>query len=149
MGAAKKGLAALVIEWDDGPHAKLTTDDIAAELEQATLKPGPVAQNIGDVDTALASAATKVEAIYQVPFLAHAAMEPMNCTVHVRKDGCEVWVGNQVDRARSGDGGENRRPAVGQGHGPQSSASAADSAAGSRSTASPARFRSPCRSTGR
>ena len=96
MGAARKGLAALVIEWDEGPHAKLTTDDVAAELEQATLKPGPVAQNIGDVDTALASAATKVEAIYQAPFLAHAAMEPMNCTVHVRKDGCEVWVGNQV-----------------------------------------------------
>ena len=44
----------------------------------------------------MASAATKVEAIYQVPFLAHAAMEPMNCTVHVRKDGCEVWVGTQA-----------------------------------------------------
>jgi isoquinoline 1-oxidoreductase beta subunit len=44
----------------------------------------------------MASAVTKVEAIYQVPFLAHATMEPMNCTVHVRKDGCEVWVGNQV-----------------------------------------------------
>jgi isoquinoline 1-oxidoreductase subunit beta len=96
MGAAKKGLAALAIAWDDGPHAKLTTDDIAAELEQATLHSGPVAQNIGDVDKALANAATKVEAIYQAPFLAHAAMEPMNCTVHVRKDGCEVWVGTQV-----------------------------------------------------
>src|SRR6202023_1597345 len=96
MGAAKKGLAALVIEWDDGPHAKLTTSDIAAELEKATLNSGAVAQNIGDVDKAMASAVTKVEAIYQVPFLAHATMEPMNCTVHVRKDGCEVWVGNQV-----------------------------------------------------
>jgi isoquinoline 1-oxidoreductase beta subunit len=96
MGAAKKGLAALVIEWDDGPHAKLNTNDIAAELEKATLKSGPVAQNIGGVDKALASAVTKVEATYQVPFLAHAAMEPMNCTVHVRKDGCEVWVGIQV-----------------------------------------------------
>ena len=96
MGAAKKGLAALVIEWDDGPHAKLTTEAIAAELEQATLKPGAVAQNIGDVDRAMASAATKVEATYQVPFLAHATMEPMNCTVHVRKDGCEIWVGSQA-----------------------------------------------------
>ena len=96
MGAAKKGLAALKIEWDDGPHAKLTTDDIAAELEKATLSPGPVAQNIGDAHAALASAAAKVEATYQVPFLAHATMEPMNCTVHVRKDGCEVWVGSQV-----------------------------------------------------
>ncbi len=96
MGAAKKGLAALVIEWDDGPHAKLTTADIVAELEKATLNSGPVAQNIGDVNAAMASAVTKVEATYQVPFLAHATMEPMNCTVHVRKDSCEVWVGTQV-----------------------------------------------------
>jgi isoquinoline 1-oxidoreductase subunit beta len=96
MGAAKKGLAALVIEWDDGPHAKLDTEEIASELEQATLKPGAIAQNIGDVGKALASAVTKVEAIYQVPFLAHATMEPMNCTVHVRKDGCEIWVGSQA-----------------------------------------------------
>jgi isoquinoline 1-oxidoreductase subunit beta len=96
MGAAKKGLAALAIAWDDGPHAKLSTADIASELEQATLKSGAVAQNIGDVDKALASAVTKVDAIYQVPFLAHATMEPMNCTVHVRPDGCEVWVGSQA-----------------------------------------------------
>ena len=96
MGAAKKGLAALVIEWDDGPHAKLNTQEIVGELEKATLNPGAVAQNIGDADKAMASAATEVEVTYQVPFLAHATMEPMNCTVHVRKDGCEVWVGNQV-----------------------------------------------------
>jgi isoquinoline 1-oxidoreductase beta subunit len=96
MSAAKKGLAALKIDWDDGPHAKLTTADIVAELEQATLKPGPVAQNVGDVEKAMAGAATKVEATYQVPFLAHAAMEPMNCTAHVTKDRCEVWIGTQV-----------------------------------------------------
>src|SRR6266567_2636187 len=96
MGAAKKGLAALVIEWDDGPHARLGTEDIASELEKATLKSGAVAQNIGNVDAAMASAVIKIEAIYQVPFLAHATMEPMNCAVHVRKDGCAVWVGNQA-----------------------------------------------------
>jgi isoquinoline 1-oxidoreductase beta subunit len=96
MGAAKKGLAALVIEWDDGPHAKLSTSDIARELESATLKAGAVAQNIGDVDNALSNAATKVEATYQLPFLAHATMEPMNCTVHLRSDACEIWVGNQA-----------------------------------------------------
>ncbi len=96
MGAAKKGLAALAIEWDDGPHAKLNTREIVGELEKATLASGPVAQNIGDVEKAMAGAASKVEATYQVPFLAHATMEPMNCTVHVRKDGCEVWVGTQV-----------------------------------------------------
>ncbi len=96
MGAAKKGLAALVIEWDAGPHAKLNTNEIVHELEKATLDSGAVAQSIGNTDTAMANAVTKVEAIYQVPFLAHATLEPMNCTVHVRKDGCEVWVGSQV-----------------------------------------------------
>ncbi len=96
MGAAKKGLAALVIEWDDGAHAKLSTANIVNELEKATLTSGPVAQNIGDIDKAMASAVTKVDATYRVPFLAHATMEPMNCTVHVRKDSCEIWVGNQA-----------------------------------------------------
>ena len=96
MGAAKKGLEALVIEWDDGPHAGLNTEAIAAELEQATLRSGAVAQEIGDADSAMASAATKVEATYHVPFLAHATMEPMNCTAHVRSDGVEVWVGTQA-----------------------------------------------------
>jgi len=96
MGAAKKGLAALRIEWDEGPHAKLATDAIASHLEQATLGTGAVAQNIGDADKAMADAATRVEAIYQVPFLAHATMEPMNCTVDLRKDECEIWIGNQA-----------------------------------------------------
>jgi isoquinoline 1-oxidoreductase subunit beta len=96
MGAAKKGLAALVIEWDDGPHAKLDTGAILSQLEQATRNEGAVAQNIGDVGRAMAGAVTKVDATYHVPFLAHAALEPMNCTVHVRPDGCEIWVGNQA-----------------------------------------------------
>jgi isoquinoline 1-oxidoreductase beta subunit len=96
MGAAKKGLAALKIEWDDGPHAKLTTEAVAGELDQATLRSGAVAQNIGDTEKAMASAATRVEATYQVPFLAHATMEPMNCTVHFRQDECEIWIGSQV-----------------------------------------------------
>jgi isoquinoline 1-oxidoreductase beta subunit len=96
MGAAKKGLAALKIEWDDGPHAKLTTSDVSDALEKATLTPGAVAQNIGDVDKAMAGAASKVEASYHLPFLAHATMEPMNCTIHFRNDVCEIWVGNQA-----------------------------------------------------
>jgi isoquinoline 1-oxidoreductase subunit beta len=96
MGAAKKGLAALSIEWDDGTHGKLDIQAVVDELDKATLGSGAVAQNIGDTDKAMADAATKVEATYQLPFLAHATMEPMNCTVHVRNDSCEVWVGNQV-----------------------------------------------------
>jgi isoquinoline 1-oxidoreductase beta subunit len=96
MGAAKKGLAALKIEWDDGQNGTLATADIAKELEHATLGSGAVAQSIGDADKAMAGAATKVEAIYQAPFLAHATMEPMNCTVHFRKDECEIWLGTQA-----------------------------------------------------
>ena len=93
---AIQGLAALDIDWDNGPNATLTTADIIKQMDTASQKPGVVARKEGDVDKALTGAARKVEAVYQLPFLAHAAMEPMNCTVHVRGDGCDVWVGNQV-----------------------------------------------------
>ncbi len=96
MGAARKGLNAIAVEWDEGSHAGVTTLQVAEELERATLKAGAVAQNIGDADPVLSHAPIKVEATYQMPFLAHAAMEPMNCTVHVRSDSCEIWVGTQA-----------------------------------------------------
>src|SRR5262249_43338522 len=96
MGAAKKGLVALKVEWGDGAHAGGDTQAIARELDQATRSAGAVAQTIGDADKAITGAATKVEAKYEVPFLAHATMEPMNCTVHVRKDECEIWIGSQA-----------------------------------------------------
>jgi isoquinoline 1-oxidoreductase subunit beta len=96
MGAAKKGLAAAAIQWDDGPNAKVSSADIVHQLEEASKQPGVVARNEGDTDKALASAAQRLEAVYQLPFLAHAAMEPMNCTVHLRKDGCDIWVGTQA-----------------------------------------------------
>ena len=96
MGAAKKGLAATAIQWDDGPNATLSSADIVRQLDEASKKPGAVARNEGDVPKALAGAAQRIEAIYQLPFLAHAAMEPMNWTVHVRKDACDIWVGTQV-----------------------------------------------------
>ena len=96
MGAAKKGLEALQIEWDDGPHAALDTDAIAHELDEATRRQGAVAQNKGDVEKAMAGAATKVESAYEVPFLAHATMEPMNCTVHFHDGICEIWIGSQA-----------------------------------------------------
>jgi len=99
MWAAQRGLRALDIRWDEGPHATLTTADIVQQLDAASQKPGVVARKEGDVARAMAGAARKVEAVYQTPFLAHATMEPMNCTVHVRKDGCEVWVGTQVQTA--------------------------------------------------
>jgi len=96
MWAAQQGIAALDIRWDEGPNAQLTTADIVRQLDAASQKPGVVARKDGDVAQAMAGAARKIEAIYQVPFLAHATMEPVNCTVHVRPDGCDLWVGTQV-----------------------------------------------------
>ena len=96
MWAAMQGLAALDIDWDDGPNAKVSTADIVQQMETDSQKQGVVARKEGDVAKGLAGAAKKIEAVYEMPFLAHAAMEPMNCTVHVREDGCDIWVGIQV-----------------------------------------------------
>lgn len=96
MGAALKGLAALDIVWDDGPNAKLDTAAILASMQAASAHPGAVAIKEGDSAKALAQAAVRLEAVYELPFLIHGAMEPLNCTVHVTKDSCEVWVGTQV-----------------------------------------------------
>lgn len=95
-GAAKKGLEAAAVTWDDGVNGKISTAEIVKQLEEESKKPGAVARNVGDARKALAEAAQRVDAIYQVPFLAHAAMEPMNCTVHLRKDRCDIWVGTQA-----------------------------------------------------
>lgn len=96
MGAAKKGLEAAAVAWDDGPNGKVSSADIVKQLEEESKNPGAVARQVGDVGKAIAEAAQRVDAIYQVPFLAHAAMEPMNCTVHLQKDRCDIWVGTQA-----------------------------------------------------
>ena len=94
--AARQGLAALDIKWNNGPQAALSTADVVKQLQEASTKPGKVARKDGDAGAAMTVATTKVEAIYEAPFLAHATMEPINCTVHVRADACDVWVGTQV-----------------------------------------------------
>ena len=96
MWAAMQGLQALYIEWDEGPNAKVTTESIVAQMARASKNNGVVARTDGDFAKALSAAAKKIEAVYEMPFLAHAAMEPMNCTVHVTKDSCDIWVGIQV-----------------------------------------------------
>jgi isoquinoline 1-oxidoreductase subunit beta len=96
MWAAKQGLAALAIKWDDGPNGKTSTEDVVKGLDAASRKPGVVARKQTLPYGASATGLRKIEAVYQVPFLAHATMEPVNCTVHVRKDGCEVWTRSQV-----------------------------------------------------
>src|SRR5262249_59324392 len=70
--------------------------DVVQGLAAAAQKPGVVARKEGDAAAALAAAPKKIETAYEVPFLAHATMEPMNCTVHFRPDRCEVWTGTQV-----------------------------------------------------
>ncbi|MGU7768694.1 molybdopterin cofactor-binding domain-containing protein [Burkholderia sp. MR1-5-21] len=95
--AAKRGASALVVKWNEGAGAKVSTQDIAADHARAADSgKGAVARKDGNVDSAFAGAKTRVDAVYEQPLLAHATMEPVNCTVHVRPDGCEIWVGTQV-----------------------------------------------------
>jgi isoquinoline 1-oxidoreductase beta subunit len=94
MWAAKKGLDALQIHWDDGHNATVSSQQIFEQIRAASERDGVVAKSVGDISKALSG--NRIEATYHVPFLAHAAMEPMNCTVHVTPDACEIWVGNQV-----------------------------------------------------
>ncbi|KVM88525.1 xanthine dehydrogenase family protein molybdopterin-binding subunit [Burkholderia stagnalis] len=95
--AAKRGASALVVKWNEGAGAKVSTKDIAADHARAAdSAKGAVARKDGDVDKAFANAKTRVDAVYEQPLLAHATMEPVNCTVHVRPDGCEIWLGTQV-----------------------------------------------------
>jgi isoquinoline 1-oxidoreductase beta subunit len=94
--AAKQGLAAASPQWDAGPNAKLATADVVEQLARASEKPGAVAHRQGDAAKAIAGAARRVDAVYEQPFLAHATMEPMNCTVHLTKEGCDIWVGTQI-----------------------------------------------------
>jgi len=96
MWAAMQGLGALDIEWDDGPHANVTTASIVEQMVRASQNDGVVARSDGDFAKAIQGVAKRIDAVYEVPFLAHAAMEPMNCTVHVTKDSCDIWVGIQV-----------------------------------------------------
>ena len=96
MWAATQGLRALAIKWDEGPNATVSTADVVRGLEAASHSPGVTVRNDGDANEALASAPRRIEAVYQAPFLAHVALEPLSCTVHVRADACEVWTGSQV-----------------------------------------------------
>ncbi|MBN9554447.1 MAG: xanthine dehydrogenase family protein molybdopterin-binding subunit [Alphaproteobacteria bacterium] len=92
--AAKQGLAAASPRWNDGPNATRNSQQILQELEIASRR-GVIAKKEGDADKGLSSD-PRIDAAYQVPFLAHAPMEPLNFTVHVKNGGCEMWGGSQV-----------------------------------------------------
>ncbi len=93
--AAKRGRDALVVRWNEGPNAKLDSATIHQVYEATATQPGAVARREGDAAAALGAAPRVLEAVYEVPFLAHATMEPQNCTAHVRPDGCDVWAPTQ------------------------------------------------------
>src|SRR5262249_21722901 len=90
-------------QWDEGENAKVSTADVVAQLVSASERTGAVARNDGDAAAAITNSSRKVERVYEQPFLAHATMETMNCTVHPTKEGCDIGVGTQVaGRTQSG-----------------------------------------------
>ena len=93
--AAIEGRRALQIEWDNGPHANESSESLRAAFEKAAQSPGKPVRNEGEVDKALASPAKPIAAVYEVPFLAHATMEPMNITVAPGSDHWESWASTQ------------------------------------------------------
>ena len=94
--AATLGREALEIEWDEGPLSGLNTPALREEYAALARKPGLVAAARGNADEALEKASKRLEAEYEVPYLAHACMEPLNCTVDFRGDRCEIWTGTQM-----------------------------------------------------
>jgi len=96
---ARKALERVKVEYELGPLAELDSEKVSQQLRAGFDEPGIMARNDGDVQSALAGAAKRVESVYEVPYLAHACMEPMNCTARVTEEGCEVWCGTQNPQA--------------------------------------------------
>jgi isoquinoline 1-oxidoreductase beta subunit len=94
--AAKRGAAALAIRWNDASGAGVGMADLVGDLAEASKKDGAVARHDGDIDSGFKNAKTRLDVVYEQPFLAHATMEPINCTVHVEPNACTLWVGTQV-----------------------------------------------------
>lgn len=102
--AVSQARQALAIEWDDSQAEKRGTADLMAEYRALAEKPGTVARADGDVDSAMANAATTLTAAFEFPYLAHAPMEPLDCVVRLTGDACEIWAGDQfqtVDQANA------------------------------------------------
>ncbi|GAC1623388.1 MAG: xanthine dehydrogenase family protein molybdopterin-binding subunit [Candidatus Acidiferrum sp.] len=102
--AAKQAREKLRISWDDGANANLSTSQMLVEFSKTSATPGTVAKKTGDPEAALAGAAKTITAEYDVPYLAHAMMEPLNCVVDLRSDSCELWTGTQfqtIDRLQA------------------------------------------------
>jgi len=103
---AKQGRDTLKVSWDEGPVAQVSSASISSLFAQRATQDGAVARHDGDAVAALAGAAQRVEAVYEMPFLAHATMEPMNCTAHVRADGVDIWAPTQFQTGVQMIGGQ-------------------------------------------
>ena len=99
---ARQARDALTIKWDEGAGAKTSTEAISQGLKDALAKPAATVKKTGDADQAIAGAAKKLQASYELPFLAHATMEPMNFTADVRKDGCDIYGPTQFPQLAEG-----------------------------------------------
>jgi isoquinoline 1-oxidoreductase subunit beta len=97
--AAKKGRDMLQIDWDEGALADLNSDTQAKQYQELASQPGVTAKEQGDVVAAKSKAVKTIEATYNLPYLAHAPMEPLNCVADVKTDSCEIWVGTQFQTA--------------------------------------------------
>lgn len=95
---AKQARDALDIQWNAGPNAKLTNASIYAGLRSASNAKGKLVRNEGDADGTLRSSARRVQAVYELPMLAHATLEPQNCTAEFREDGCHIYAPTQVQQ---------------------------------------------------
>jgi isoquinoline 1-oxidoreductase beta subunit len=93
--AAKKGRDALRIEWDESSAFKLGTDAMLTQYKSLARSPGTIAARTGDAEKTMGRAAKRIEAAFEFPFLAHAAMEPLNCVVKLSGNQCEIWNGEQ------------------------------------------------------
>jgi isoquinoline 1-oxidoreductase subunit beta len=96
---AKKALDQIRVDYDLGPLATLDSARVSQLLHEGFNEPGTLARNDGDVPAAMQQAAKVIEAQYEVPYLAHACMEPMNCTARIDAPGCEIWCGTQTPQA--------------------------------------------------
>jgi isoquinoline 1-oxidoreductase subunit beta len=93
--SAKRGRDALTVDWDDSSAFKLGSPEIMAQYKKLAETPGTVARKDGDPENAFNAAPKKLVAAFEFPYLAHAAMEPMNCVIKLGRDECEVWNGEQ------------------------------------------------------
>jgi len=92
---AKKGMEALQVKWERGNNDDLNSEIIWKHWAERARQKGDVVRNDGDAEKALVKAARTLRAAYEVPYQAHATPEPMNCTAHVRNNGCDIWVPTQ------------------------------------------------------